>query len=117
MAVIAKRTFVIDYRGRKGRRVVRGATVPQTAWELATATTKGARQVHVIVYNPSDNPAQFRATFTKLSGVAVSRDYAVGAWGRKTIIVDKIAGFTSAKFSTRVESLNGVALVAERSVY
>lgn len=115
--IVVERAMVFNYRHRTGGHVTLGTTTPAVTWFLPEGKTTNGFETQVIVYNPSTAAAVFRATFAKANGSLIARDYAVPAWGRRKIFVDKVPGMEAAAFSTTVRSLNGVGIVAERSMY
>ena len=71
----------------------------------------------MLVQNPSEEVALARFTFVTSGGEMVIEEHQVAPGSRFTLCLGQVEGLTSDEVSTRVESLNGVPIVCERSVY
>jgi hypothetical protein len=91
-----------------------------TRWYLAEGATglMAGFIEDILIANPGSTDAQVRITFLPASGPAVPpHELTVKGTSRATVRVNSIAGLSSAEFSAVVESLNGVDIVVERSMY
>jgi lysophospholipase L1-like esterase len=94
------------------------APAPQTRWYLAEGAT-GTFEEEILVGNPNSAPADIKITYLQPGGaVPVVQTFTMPATSRRTVKVNAVAGFASAPaVSAVVESLNGLDIVVERSMY
>ncbi len=94
----------------------RGVSAPADVWYLAEGTTHLFDE-YILVINPSlTQEADVRITFMDSDGDISIHDHSVGIHSRYTVKVSNVVG-TVAGISTKVESLNGVPVIAERAMY
>lgn len=94
-----------------------GAPSPATTWYFAEGST-GFYDTFILLANTSAQAASVRLRFQLTGGGFVERDTTVPASGRHTFYVNAEGGLpVGAAFSTRVMSVNGVPVVAERAMY
>ena len=113
--VIAERAMYFDYNGKDGGHNSIGVTAPSNTWYLAEGFTGGDFDTWVLIQNPNSAPAELKATFMKKGGSTVERTYTLGGNSRFTIFVDNI--LPNDEVSTKIESTNGVGVIAERAMY
>ena len=90
------------------------SALPSLRWYLPEGCTDGFDQ-YVLVMNPNSTMASVKVTFMRSNGSTVEEYISVGPFSRYTIYANDIVPFES--FSTMVESLNNVAVIAERAMY
>ena len=117
VGVVAQRSTRFSYHGKSGAHSTIGAPSTSRSWHFAYGNSKSNFETIFFVFNPSNRTAAFRAVFTGKKGSRVSRRYSIGAGSRKRIVVKNIKPLRGREFSTKIESLNGVRLVAERATY
>ena len=95
-----------------------GVTAANPRWFLAEGATGGFFDMYYLLANPSTQPTTVRVTYLLPSGAPLEKDYAVAAQSRLTISVDEQdARLTDTPVSAIIESLNGVGIVVERSMW
>ena len=101
-----------------------GATSPATRWLFAEGATGALFDEFILLANPGATPAQVRLAFLLEDGRTFTKDVTVGAHARFNVWVDFESFDGGATFpladvshSTVVESLNGIGIVAERSMW
>lgn len=101
-----------------------GVTAPASTWYFADGSTAGGAETYLLLANPdAERAAEVRLTYRRPDGRTFSRTVTVAASQRQTLPVafeafeDETALANLAAFSMQVESVNGVAVVAERSVW
>jgi type 1 glutamine amidotransferase len=96
-----------------------GATALSTSWFMAEGATGAFFDTFVQVANPSTSAARIRLTFQLPFGAPpVVRDFDVPALGRRTIPVEQVdPALAATSMSISLASLNGVPVVAERSMW
>ncbi len=117
VGVVAERSTKFAYHGKAGAHSTIGAPSVSRSWHFAYGNAKSNFETIFFVYNPSGRTATFRAVFTGKNGSRVTRLYSVGASSRKRIAAKNIKALRGREFSTKIESLNGIGLVAERATY
>ncbi len=117
VGVVAERSTKFKYHGKAGAHSTIGAPFPSRLWHFAYGNSKSNFETIFFVFNPSSRTATFRAVFTGKRGSRVTRLYSVGAGSRIRIAAKNIKPLRGREFSTKIESLNGVGLVAERATY
>lgn len=117
VGIIAERAMYFDYGGLAGGHDGMGVTAPAADWYFGEGYTGGLFDTWILVQNPDEKAARIRATFTKPSGKSVHKEYTLKPRSRFTISVDAVEGLADAEVATTVKSLNGVGVIAERSMY
>ncbi|MHB8894181.1 MAG: SpoIID/LytB domain-containing protein, partial [Candidatus Geothermincolia bacterium] len=115
--IVAERSMYFDYYGRDGGHNAMGVPGPSTTWHLPEGYTGGQFDTYILVQNPTDVAATVEATYMKENGSTIKKQYPVAARSRYTIHADTVAGLENAGFSTKLESKNGVPVVAEHALY
>jgi SpoIID/LytB domain protein len=115
--IIAERSMYFDYYGRDGGHNSPGVPSPSNNWYLAEGYTGGGFDTYNLIQNPNNTEAVVEATYMKEDGATIKKTYHVGPKSRYTVHVDTIVGLENAGFSTRLESTNGVGIIAEHSLY
>jgi hypothetical protein len=90
----------------------------QTRWYLPEGATGPAFEEFILLANPTATPATVRLTFLKGDGSPQTVDTTVAPTSRRTVYVNQLPGLeNNGELSVVVDSLNGVPIVAERSMY
>jgi lysophospholipase L1-like esterase len=94
------------------------APAAQTRWYLAEGAT-GSFEEEILIGNPNATAADIKITYLQPGGVApVTQTFSLPATSRYTVKVNTVPGLASVSaVSAVVESLNGVSIVVERSMY
>ena len=93
-----------------------GATSPALSWYLPEGATHIFDE-YVMVYNPSEtDSSDIRFTFMDKLGNTKFHTHTVGPQTRYTVRVNNYM-WNNDQVATRVESTNGVAVIAERAMY
>ena len=95
------------------------AQTPQTKWYLAEGATGTFFEEEILIGNPSAVDADVKVTYLQPGGgEPIVHAFKVKASSRYTERVNSVAGLASVQaVSAVVESLNGVGIVVERSMY
>ena len=120
--VIAERAMYWDSGGETwvGAHCSLGVTSTSTIWYLAEGSTRTSPwnfQEYVLIQNPNSSSANVTLTFMQPGGVTSTKNIIVGATSRKTIHVNEEEGLSDADVSVKVESTNGIGIIAERAMY
>ncbi len=99
---------------RAGGHSSRGVTATATTWYLAEGCTDGFSE-WLLLMNPSTQTAEVKITFMLTDGSSRELQIGVNANSRYTVNVNEIV--PDADVAAKVESLNGVGIIAERSMY
>jgi hypothetical protein len=96
-----------------------GATSPAVNWYFAEGSTGGFFDTFMLLANPSASSIWVRGHFYNDAGtLLLQKDYSVPAWGRATISLDAEPNLAAVgSVWTRLESLYGSTVVAERSMW
>ncbi|MEO5822500.1 MAG: chitobiase/beta-hexosaminidase C-terminal domain-containing protein [Vicinamibacteraceae bacterium] len=90
----------------------------QTRWYFPEGATGPAFEEFILLANPTSTPANVRLTFLKGDGSPQAVDTIVEPTSRRTICVNQLPGLElNGEVSVIVDSLNGVPVVAERTMY
>jgi hypothetical protein len=108
--------YRITYRGGDGNDVVIETLAPPTYY-LAEGATGDFFDDDVLIANPNIADAPVKMTFLREGGATVVVQRVIPARSRVTIRVDQIEGLEDASASVKVESLNYLQLVVERSMF
>jgi hypothetical protein len=103
------------YEGHAGT----GVTRTGTRWVLAEGEHGGplAFESYILIANPSDQDALVYVTVLREQGGPIAHTVTVPANGRATIPSSEMGLGSWERFGAQVESLNGVPIVVERSMY
>ena len=123
--VVAERPMYFSYRPSwTGGHDVIGATAPSETWLFAEGCTRPGFNTYLCLSNPGDRDAALDITYYCGDGQVVAKPgIAVLARSRLTVPVHEDAmgvgrhDNAHGDFAIKVESRNGVAVVAERPVY
>jgi type 1 glutamine amidotransferase len=95
-----------------------GATALSERWFLAEGATGDFFDTFILVGNPGDTPANLNVTYRLDSGVVVSRPHTVQPRSRLTLNIEaESPQLQHQPVSTFVESMNGVPVVVERTMW
>ena len=95
-----------------------GVIAANPRWFLAEGATGGFFDMYYLIANPSTQATTVRVTYLLPNGAPLEKDYAVAAQSRLTIFVDdQDPRLTDTPVSAIIESLNGVGIVVERSMW
>lgn len=127
--IIAERAMYLTTPGRlfDAGHESAGATAPALRWMFAEGATGAFFDTFLLLGNPSNaSPAQVRATYLLPGGATLTKDYVVAASSRFNIWVDaemfpdgqggEHAALADTAVSATLDVLNGVPIVAERSM-
>jgi hypothetical protein len=112
--IVAERAMYFNYGGRDGGHSSIGVEAPSTTWYLAEGYTGGSFDTYVLIQNPNPEPAEIAATYMLHNG-SFTTGYTVAGNSRYTIHLDYF--IPDSEVSTKLESTNGVPVVAERTMY
>jgi hypothetical protein len=112
----------------KGGHESTAVTTPHDTWLFAEGNTGGdanfSWETYLLLANPQDTPANVTVTFFRETGGPLTYETSVGANRRTTLRIstldvnnDGTPDLPNASFSTRVDSTNDVAIIAERAMY
>jgi uncharacterized repeat protein (TIGR02543 family) len=91
---------------------------PSTHWFLAEGATGAFFDTYILLANPNPVGAVVQARYLLNDGRTVERVYEVGPSSRKTVLVDAEGPpLSDTELSTVLTSLNGVPIIAERSMW
>ncbi len=89
-----------------------------TRWLLAEGAANAFFEEEILIANPNAATAQVRITFLLPSAPPITDTFTMAASSRKTVRVNQVAGLAGVgAVSAVVESLNGLDLAVERSMY
>ncbi len=95
-----------------------GITTPAARWYFAEGATGPYFDMFLLLANPSPHDADVAVTYLLPDGTQVRRRHRVGASQRYTIWVDREGeALADTAVSAIVEAVNGVPVVAERSMW
>jgi hypothetical protein len=93
-------------------------TAPALEWFLAEGATGGFFDEYILLANPSTSAARVQIDYLLPDGMVVPKGYDLSPESRLTIRVDEAHPWLfNAAVSARIRSLNGVPIVAERSMW
>jgi hypothetical protein len=122
--IIAERPMYFNYKPGElnwndGSDVV-GALAPTTAFYFAEGTCRPGFDPYLTIQNPGAATANIKITYMKGDGTTQEQTTTITAHTRSTITVKQILGEgdnAAHDFSCKIESTNGVNIVAERPMY
>ena len=121
VGIVAERPMYFDYQGKwTGGSDVVGASAPASDWYFAEGTCRKGFDTYLSVCNPDTNPATVKATYMKGDGTSAFQNMTVAPGSRGTLHPSDVLGTgddLAHDFSAKVESTNGVGIVAERPMY
>lgn len=115
--VVAERSMYFQYGKIDGGHGTIGVVSPETRWLFAEGTTRGSFETWILIQNPAEREARVRVKFSRTDGAVVARAYTIAPGRRQTISVNALPGLANTDVSARVESVNGVGVIAERAMY
>lgn len=114
--VVAERAMYFDYAGKRGGSCSIGAKEPSLTWYLAEGYTGDQFDEYLCLLNSDpENSATVKVTYMTENGPVDGGIHSIGSRSRYTIHVDSV--LPAHNVSIKVESLNSVGVVAERSLY
>lgn len=113
--VTAERSMYFDYRGIKGGHCSSAITRTSQDLYLAEGYTGNNFDTWILLANPNQQAAQVQIDYLVQDGQNVSEQRTVPAMSRLTINAREKVNDKS--FGVNIKSLNGVGIVAERSMY
>ena len=87
------------------------------SWYLAEGYTGGSFDTWVLVQNPGPDDAAVTMTFQLTAGTAPAYSFVLPAGKRQSVHVDELPGLADAQVSSKVTSVSGNWIIAERAVY
>jgi hypothetical protein len=122
--VVVERPTYFDYKGWTGGHDVMGARGRSKVYYFAEGTCRPGFDTYFCLQNPDNRDAGVRLTYMTGDGQTKVQQILVPALSRATVSpVDilrpagAVADWPGVDFSTRVESTNGVGIIAERPMY
>jgi uncharacterized repeat protein (TIGR01451 family) len=118
--IIAERAMYLNQPGRTfgAGHESAGVTAPSTEWFMAEGATGSYFDLFILIANPQATPAVVQADYLLGSGQVITKTYEVAGNSRFNIWVDlQDAQLADAAVSTRLTSLNGVPIIAERAMW
>src|SRR5450756_530829 len=114
-------SMYFNYKGVwTGGHDVVGALSPDTAFYFAEGTCRPGFDPYICIQNTDSAEAPVKITYMKGDGTTDSQTLTVAKHSRSTVVVkDKLGEGDDAAhdFSAKVESVNGVPIIAERPMY
>ncbi len=120
VGIVAERPVYFDYRGWTGGHDVMGANAPAAEWYFAEGTCRPGFEPYIAIQNPGSTEADVRITYMLGDGSTRDQRITVPGHARNTVVVNEVLGRgddPAHDFSAKVESTNGVGIIAERPVY
>ncbi|MDD5448406.1 MAG: DUF5719 family protein, partial [Actinomycetota bacterium] len=119
--IVAERPMYFAYGGTwTGGHDVVGAASPAKTFYFAEGTCRPNFDPYICIQNPADEKAEVSITYMLGNGATHPQEVEVGAHSRYTIRVIDVLGTgddSDHDFSAKVESTNGVGIIAERPMY
>jgi hypothetical protein len=110
-----------DYKGAwAGGHCVMGALSPSSAFYFAEGTCRPGFEPYICIQNPQDTDAAVHITYMLGDGSVQGQNLTVVKNSRSTVNVKSFLGEgddAAHDFSARVDSTNGVQIIAERPMY
>ncbi len=121
VTILAERPMYFNYKGVwTGGHDVVGADTPATVFDFAEGTCRPGFDPYIAIANPSSSDAKVKVTYMLGDGTGKSQDIVVPANSRRTLHPQDAIGMgddSAHDFSARVESTNGMPIIAERPMY
>ena len=121
VGIVAERPMYFAYNNAwTGGHDVVGATAPETTFYFAEGTTRPGFEPYFCIQNPTAKDASVKLTYMKGNGTTVVEQLTVRKNSRATIDPRNKLGVyndSAHDFSTLVQSVNGVGIIAERPMY
>ena len=115
--IVAERPMYFNYNDVwTGGHCTTGAMNPATTWYFAEGTTRPEFDQYICLQNPEANQADVKITYMMEGGQTSEQVIAVPPSSRTTVNVKQILG-EGVDNSAKVETTNGVNIVAERPMY
>lgn len=112
------RTVAWDRGAPYGAHSETGLESPRTVWYFAEGATHSGFELFYLLQNPTDTAAEVLVRYMLGSGQVIERVHTVAARARTNVWVNHDdRALASAEVSAQLISLNGVPIVAERSMY
>lgn len=118
--IIAERSMYVSNPGELyvGGHESAAVEAPATEWFFAEGATGSFWSMYLLLMNPSSTPATVTMTYMLTDGRTVEKKHVVPGNQRYTIGVNgEDERLANAAMSTRVQSTNGVGIVAERAMW
>ncbi|MBU1670067.1 MAG: IPT/TIG domain-containing protein [Actinobacteria bacterium] len=119
--VVAERPMYFNYEGAwPGGHCNAGVSDPGTTFYFAEGTTRPDFDSFICLQDPGGADASVRITWMRGDGTTLEQDLVVPAQARLTVNAGDVLGHAdsaASDFSAKVESTNGVPIVAERPMY
>ena len=117
-AIGIDRTVEWDAANVYGAHSETGIDAPRTSWYVAEGATHSGFNVFYLLQNSTDETAQVRVRYLLGGGGVIEKMHVVGPRARTNVWVNKDdPALASAEMSAQFESVNGVPIVVERSMY
>ena len=125
VSIVAERPMYFNYQGMgahnwQGAHDVSGIPSPAEVFYFAEGTTRTGFEEWITIQNPNSEDAQVKITYMRGDSTSTEKTYAVEANSRKTVGVNAYLGTGDSieyDVSAKVESINGITIVAERPMY
>ena len=119
VGIVVERPIYFNQNGVMGGHIVLGATSPGSTWYFAEGFTGDGFDEFLTILNPNSGQAAVRITYYLTSGGPVTKELTVNGARRATVAVhDSSLGVGRGQaVGAKVESTNGVNIVAERPMY
>jgi len=117
IGIVVERAMYWDTGGVEwaGGHCSAGVSSDATTWYLAEGSTNGFEE-YVLIQNPNNIPAEVTVTFMEIGGTTIAPiSKTINAHSRESITVSNYV--SNGDVSTKVESKNGVGVIAERAMY
>ncbi|MBU4174638.1 MAG: hypothetical protein KKB90_12675 [Actinobacteria bacterium] len=121
VGIIAERPMYFNYKGVwPGGHDVVGATSPAMYFNFAEGTCRPGFDSYICIQNPTDKDAEVGIVYLLGDGDTREQTLTVSGNSRSTVVVKDTLGVGDDAFhdfSAKVESTNGVGIIAERPMY
>lgn len=117
-AIGIDRTVEWDAANVYGAHSETGIEAPRTSWYVAEGATHSGFNVFYLLQNSTNQTAEVRVRYLLGGGGVIEKTHLVGPRARTNVWVNKDdPALASAEMSAHFESVNGVPIVVERSMY
>jgi hypothetical protein len=121
VGIVAERPMYFNYGGKwDGGHCQAGSPQTSKQFYFAEGTTRPAFESYICISNPGSKAARVKLTYMRGDSSGKEQYVNVAAHSRLTVNAGDILGRADAvasDFSTRLESVNGIPVVAERPIY